>query len=392
MWATYPDQSRDIEPNAQLLVSNRWDVGEGEFGALINFSYTRFHYRDSIRRHGFFIADLAGGRSPDWPEIRYNEAERWRPSVNGALQWRPNADLEFYAEGLWQGFREKVDRSNVGSSRCGADRELFEYRHRRRRTFISGTVNGPRQLLRRRHRTQGFQGATKRDTNTYQFAVGGRYDAGLRISGRHCAHRQYFQAAHGKRRLRNQHERLSRSIGSLAAPAGRPHLSGPRPRCLRSVQLRLSRLLSKNLNAKGEDWQARLDFEYEPAGLAFLPKIQTGVRYVNRDSSRRDGDATGTPTIEILRTAESRCRSAKCRSIMNFSSRHSAATINSPRQLHGLRRRTVASGRISDALRQFNYRSLCGTRRTVTRIVLKTMTRTHPRRMPDRTFDINEKT
>ena len=43
----------------QLLISDRWSVGGGEIGALINFSYTRLHYQDSIRRHGFFIADLA---------------------------------------------------------------------------------------------------------------------------------------------------------------------------------------------------------------------------------------------------------------------------------------------------------------------------------------------
>src|SRR5687767_655746 len=107
VWANYPNQSEDISPNAQLLISNRWDVGGGEIGALINFSYTRFHYQDSIRRHGFFIADLAGGRSPDWPEIRYNQAERTRPSINGALQWRPSPGLEFYVEGLLQGYRQR---------------------------------------------------------------------------------------------------------------------------------------------------------------------------------------------------------------------------------------------------------------------------------------------
>ncbi len=41
-------------------MTDRWRVGDGEIGALINFSYTRLHYQDSIRRHGFFIADLAG--------------------------------------------------------------------------------------------------------------------------------------------------------------------------------------------------------------------------------------------------------------------------------------------------------------------------------------------
>jgi TonB-dependent receptor len=44
------------------------------------------------------------------------------------------------------------------------------------------------------------------------------------------------------------------------------------------------------LVAKGDDWQGRLDAEYEPAGLDWLPKIQGGVRYTNRDASRSDGE------------------------------------------------------------------------------------------------------
>jgi TonB-dependent receptor len=43
------------------------------------------------------------------------------------------------------------------------------------------------------------------------------------------------------------------------------------------------------LVAKGDDWQARLDGEYEP-GLAWLPNIQVGVRYTDRDSVRSDGE------------------------------------------------------------------------------------------------------
>src|SRR4029079_989625 len=106
-WVNSPSQSPDPKPNAQLMCSDRWNAGGGEIGALVNFSYTRMHYQDSTRRHGFFIADLAGHRSPDWPEISYGEGDRWRPSVNGALQWRSGA-LELYAEGLWQGYREEV--------------------------------------------------------------------------------------------------------------------------------------------------------------------------------------------------------------------------------------------------------------------------------------------
>ena len=59
------------------------------------------------------------------PEIRYNGGDRWRPSVNGALQWRPSPDLEFYAEGLWQGYREELT-DRLWQQPLWGGSELFE--------------------------------------------------------------------------------------------------------------------------------------------------------------------------------------------------------------------------------------------------------------------------
>ena len=286
VWANYPNQSEDISPNAQLLISNRWDTGAGEIGALINFSYTRLHYQDSIRRHGFFIADLAGGRSPDWPEIRYNEADRWRPSINGALQWRPSPDLEFYVEGLWQGYRENVTDNMWAQPLWGG--ESYENIVRDGPNIISGTVNRPTACC-APNETWGFQGATKRDTNTYQFAVGGSYDAGpVRITADLARTDTTF-----KLRTESVDYELNTNNFSVDWFTGRPGGSGP------TFQVRgidpsnpaiytYRGFFEDYLTAKGDDWQARLDVEYEP-GIAFLPKIQAGIRFVDRDASRTAG-------------------------------------------------------------------------------------------------------
>src|SRR4051812_42963583 len=166
VWGVYTNQSRDFKPNAQLLLTDRWNAGAGEFGALINFSYTRLHYQDSVRRHGFFIADLAGFRSPDWPEIHYNQAARIRPSINGALQWRPSHGLEFYVEGLWQGYREHVTDNMWAQPLWGG--ASYTNIVRDGNNIVSGTVTGPTACCSSTE-TWGFQGATKRRTDTYQF-------------------------------------------------------------------------------------------------------------------------------------------------------------------------------------------------------------------------------
>jgi TonB-dependent receptor len=293
VWANFPKQSRDLKPNAQLLITNRWETGDGaDFGALINFSYTRLHYQDSIRRHAFFIADnlggAAGGRSPDWPEIQYAEADRWRPSINGALQWRPSAELEFYAEGLWQGFREhSTDRMWQVPLWGGSSYSNLVVENGQ---VISGTVTNPGSCCNGDYQTQGFQGATKRKTDTYQFAVGGRYDAGpLRISGDLARTDSTFTL-----RAESVDYGINNENFTVNWFTGRPGGNGP---TLEIVGLDFDDPANYNyrgfferyLVAKGDDWQARLDAEYD-SGLSWMPAIQTGVRYTDRNSVRSDGE------------------------------------------------------------------------------------------------------
>jgi TonB-dependent receptor len=286
VWGVYPNQSRDFDPNAQLLITDRWDVGGGEIGALINFSYTRMHYRDSVRRHGFFIADLAGARSPDWPEIHYNEGERWRPSINGAIQWRPSPNLEFYVEGLWQGYRERLsDRMWAQPLWGGASYENIVLNGNQ---IVSGTVNQPTACC-GGNQTWGFQGATRRDTDTYQFAVGGRWDTGpVLITADIARTDSTFNL-----RTESVDYEINTKNYSVDWFTGEPGGSGPtfQVRGLDTTNPGIYNyrgFFEDYLTAKGADWQARLDFEYEP-GLAFLPRIHWGVRYVDRDASANAG-------------------------------------------------------------------------------------------------------
>ncbi|MDB5672746.1 MAG: TonB-dependent receptor, partial [Alphaproteobacteria bacterium] len=44
IWGQYERQSGKKDPNGNLLISDRWNVGGGEIGALIDFSFTRLTY------------------------------------------------------------------------------------------------------------------------------------------------------------------------------------------------------------------------------------------------------------------------------------------------------------------------------------------------------------
>ena len=285
VWGNYTNQSRDIKPNFQLLLTDRWNAGDGEFGALINFSYTRLHYQDSVRRHGFFIADLAGFRSPDFPEIRYFEGDRWRPSVNGALQYR-NGNLELYAEGLWQGYREELTDRLWQQPLWNCGQATYSNLVVENGQIISGTVNRPGC---NGDWPQGFQGATKRHTDTYQVAVGGRYDAGPLVITADLARTD----STFKLRTESVDYKINNNNLTVNWFTGHPGGSGP---TFEVTGLDFSNPANYNyrgffedyLTAKGKDWQGRLDFEYEP-GIHFLPKLQWGARYVDRDATRTAG-------------------------------------------------------------------------------------------------------
>jgi TonB-dependent receptor len=288
VWGVWGNQARDFKPQGQILVSDRWRMGDGEMGALLNFSYTRLHYQDSIRRHGFFIANLTPQnlRSPDFPEIRYNEGDRRRPSLNGALQYR-NGNLELYAEGLWQGYREDLTDRLWQQPLWTCGQATYSNIVVEDGAIISGTVNRPGC---NGDWPQGFQGATKRHTNTYQGAIGGSYDAGpLRITADLARTDSRFQ-------LRTESVDYALRSNNLTVNwfTGHPGGSGPTFEVLGvdfadPAAYRYRGFFEDYLTAKGADWQGRIDFDYD-LGLNFLPKLQWGVRYVDRDASRRAGN------------------------------------------------------------------------------------------------------
>jgi TonB-dependent receptor len=281
VWALHPNQSRDTSLNGNLLVSDRWNVGNGEFGALVNFSYTRLHYQDSVRRHGFFIADLDGYRSPDWPELHYNEGDRWRPSMNGALQYR-NGDLELYGEALWQGYRERVTDRMFAEPvwNCGSTYSNIVLRPGTK-DILSGTVQNPGCP----GSAWGFQGATHRETNTYQFAAGGNYNAGpLRISADLARTYSHFQL-----RTESVDEQLATNQYTVNWYTGYPGGPGPTFQVqgldfTNPANYQYRGFFEDYQDPKGKDWQGRVDFDYDPR-LNWLSKIQWGVRYVDRDAS-----------------------------------------------------------------------------------------------------------
>ncbi|MFT4075076.1 MAG: TonB-dependent receptor [Asticcacaulis sp.] len=153
---SYDEQSGNFNPNVSGLISNRWSTGAGDFGALLNLSYSRAKYRVQTVTAGalvpfatvddppagwsalerLFNGDARAGGATFWqpgtntglsseegatlningvdvPYYLSRDAvfatdltgDRERPAANIALQWQPNADAVYTFEFMYDGYR-----------------------------------------------------------------------------------------------------------------------------------------------------------------------------------------------------------------------------------------------------------------------------------------------
>lgn len=149
----YNEQADTYNPNAALLISDRWQTGIGDIGILVNGSYSRTKYRDMTVTAGALVpfatltppagSGLApferifpGDSNVNWtpgldrglptapgstlningvatPYYLSRDAifssdlygKRERPSVNAAMQWAPNSSSVYTAEVFYSGYR-----------------------------------------------------------------------------------------------------------------------------------------------------------------------------------------------------------------------------------------------------------------------------------------------
>ena len=286
LWGLYTYQSDDITPNGNLTISDRWQAGDGEIGAMIGFSYTRLHYLDSTRSNTDFVAGGGpnGTRFPDVQRITYGEGDRERPSLNAAIQWRPSPDVELYVEGLWQGFRNHLsDRETTVPLWGGSGFSNFTTQEGRTDLLESGTVTDP-------FRPDGFQGGTLNRTNTYQFAVGGSWDTGpVRISFDIARTDSTFTGSTASVDFAFANRQTVTFDNDIDGNDGGAELSFANFDPANPANYVYRGFYEEAQRAKGDDWQSRLDLDWD-TGIAWLPQVELGVRYTDRDAHREFGN------------------------------------------------------------------------------------------------------
>jgi TonB-dependent receptor len=124
--------SKENDPTASLLASDRWQTDIGEFGLLGDVSYKKDRYKEEILDNYISsqsIGPVPGSTGPGGiaylPLTEGGQSilgDRERTSANLAAQWSPNANTEVFAEAFYTRYRNpNNDDFFVGLPWLGAD-------------------------------------------------------------------------------------------------------------------------------------------------------------------------------------------------------------------------------------------------------------------------------
>ena len=268
----YSDLAEEITPLGSLLLSTKWDAGEGEMGILLSGSYQERAFRSDVLSVGAprERSDLIPGRSIVTPNGDYEpliNGDRRRIGLDGMFQWKPNPDLEFYVQASYQEFRSLQQQRGLNNPSNGiavvpGSVTTFEGTD----DFQSGTfVNLPIS-------TFGVQ----RDTfdENQQYAVGGSWrSGGAKLSADFSYQKSTNDLFYSELDL------------TTVIPLATFDLSGKLPSMLfDGIDLTdinnydLGALTRSENHYDGDAYAARIDGEFEIES-PFLSGFKTGVRY-----------------------------------------------------------------------------------------------------------------
>ncbi|QDX26913.1 TonB-dependent receptor [Sphingomonas suaedae] len=305
-----------LNPQLGLLVTDRWDTGVGEIGALLNVSWSHTDYNRPylyapVRRStaiapfnlpGFASQNVAGGLNEyGWYE---------RPQANAALQWQATPELEVYVDGLYAGYRAKQQSAfveaqlfNAGTtiSNVVANDNCF-----RARVNPAGFNPTPQQInpqptetnpnpvpmFELQHlceidsatygNTTSFVSTQARDQQTDNYLIGGGFIF-ERGPGRVKFDLAYQESTFTNnvvivdigKRLAQVQVQSNVDLNAQYEFVGNP-LNDP-------TDFRLRNGLNQNFNRQeGSLFQARMDSEFDVGG--FIPKLQFGLRFADRSA------------------------------------------------------------------------------------------------------------
>ena len=290
---TYNDQTKKKDPTGNLLISDRWDTPIGELGVLVNFSRAQSTYRNAVRwdstwivtpNPGQVITPSSVGHNFSFPEAVgvYNDGgKRWRPAANGSIQWKPAYNVEIYSDFVYQGYRGRSANDWMGISMRYLDPALSNV------TLVPGTTDQAAGFTKTGgNRAEMYRSTGSAYTNTYQIALGGKWDTGRAHLSTDMAWTTSTYDA--KSWSFDSATNSAPTVNVLFDAKGGAAFSLPGFDNKDPANYHWRGYYEDHYRPHGTGFQWRGDISWD-TGLAGLPTLQMGVRYTNRDAILQRG-------------------------------------------------------------------------------------------------------
>lgn len=304
----YSSNTEKLNPQMGLLLTDRWDTGIGEIGALLNASYAYFnYYRPTTfvgerRSYAASPFNLPGVLGPLNFGAISNVGHYSRPQVNGSLQWQASPNLQVYADGLFAGYRAKeayiyqatpffnpetqISNVVIDPNECINARVALNGNSNPTAAqiaagqFTSQTLCNLESATFTNVRLNSSTQAHKYSADNYMGAVGFKFDNGSTKVNfdlgyqKSIAHNELIVVDTGKRITVNLDTNVDN--GGVVIEPGNPAANADGYALRNGFNQTFER-------SDGQLWQARLDATHDLGGsLGFLDKIQAGVRFADR--------------------------------------------------------------------------------------------------------------
>lgn len=286
---SYGDFAKKLTPSASVLLTDSWHTPLGEFGALLDLSYSRFKYADSfVRAEPYFQTTYQGQQVfvPGGFDYGNDGFDRKRRGLYAAFQLRPSDTLTLYQIDFVSNYKQTNTGGNVFVVN-DVSNPVVSGKFDSQNVFQSGVVAAPNGGS---FFPGNDNGQRPSDTTTADFTQGFTWTPSSRFSLRGA-----LQFVHS---VANS-DGYGFGIGSGGIPQVQMDFTGDLPKVgfngtggnvLDPTQATVNNIVWNHTRNRANMTAENLDAEFNIDG-GFFKKLKAGARYANR---RETDNFTGT--------------------------------------------------------------------------------------------------